>query len=79
MTHTSGVGHITFLRETTGIWNAINQHMPGWFWLLLIGVGFLPWFIQIAQRSDQIDKLLKRVNVLESEKDKGKSSGEKER
>ena len=53
--------------------------MPGWFWLLLIGVGFLPWFIQIAQRSDQIDKLLKRVNVLESEKDKGKSSGEKER
>ncbi len=66
VTHTQGVGRITIVRETTGFWNAIYQHTPGWFWPLLFTLGLLPWLIQMAQREKQITAMQNRINALES-------------
>jgi hypothetical protein len=78
VTHTQGVGHITVVRETTGLWNAIYQYTPGWFWLPLFILPFLPWLIHWALREKQISEMQKRINALESGEKNIDSSGDKD-
>ena len=68
LTHTNGIGSITFARKTFGFWNAVFEHLPGWLIAGFLGLGVSFLWVQFISKIDELRGLRTEVDELKSGK-----------